>query len=454
MDATSMLQKLESRATSPEQLAAEAIIKIEKENPGLNAVTEILKDDVEKQLQNLPEGVLKGLPISIKECYAIAGKKIRSGSKRMVPLECKEDAAVVKKLKDAGAIIVARGNTSEFLLGRETDSLVTGTTNNAINPALTTGGSSGGDGVLTGSGCVAFGIGTDIGGSCRYPAVFNGIVGFKPASGQIDKKGIFPMAGNDFCESMNSPGILCRSVRDARMVYDVIGDKQINANTSVAHAAIYTSSTFRVRIKDDSISNALNASVDYFKSNAFEVKDIHIPESGKLYPMFVTLICAGFRDKIYEWSVTEQGRNLSFISELFRRLIGKPTISNELFALLLPFALLSPSKNKLEKTINEVDSLREKYNSILGKKGILILPTLGILAPPHKKFIPQYNKPGVVDIITPVSFCNILNLSCITIPAWKFQKHKQINPPGIQLISAAGNEELLLNVAEKLEENI
>jgi len=454
MDATLILQNLKSGSITPENLIADTFAKIERENPRLNAVTEIMKNEAEKQLKNLPKGMLSGLPISIKECYSISGKKITSGSKRMKPIDCEEDAAVVKKLKEAGAVIVARGNTSEFLLGRETDNLLIGTTNNAINPELTTGGSSGGDGVLVGGECVAFGIGTDIGGSCRFPAVFNGIVGFKPASGQIDKNGIFPIAGNAFSESMNSPGILCRSVRDARMVYNVIGDKQLDSNSEFKDCRIFTSTTFQVKIKDESISNALNKSISFFKTSSFEVKDIDILESGKLYPMFVTLIIGGFRDKIYEWSITENGEKLYLMKEFFRRLFVKPTISNELYALLTPFALLNPSKSKMQKTIDEVIMLREKYYELLGKNGVLILPTLGILAPKHKKFIPQYNKPGVIEIITPVSFCNILNLSCVTIPAWKFQKNKDTDPPGIQLVCAPGNEELLLNIAEQLEKDL
>src|SRR3954471_768865 len=165
MDAISTLENLKLGATSADRLIANALAKIETENQQLNAATEILRDDALKDLHQLPEGILKGLPISVKECYAIKGKIITSGSKRMRPIECNEDASVVRKLKQAGAIIVARGNTSEFLLGRETDNLIFGTTKSAVNPLLTSGGSSGGDGSLVGSGCVAFGIGTDIGGS-------------------------------------------------------------------------------------------------------------------------------------------------------------------------------------------------------------------------------------------------------------------------------------------------
>src|SRR4051812_35728829 len=234
MDATETLEKLRTNRTSATDLVSESLAKIEATARQLNAAVSVLRIEAMDQLLQLPEGNLKGLPISIKECYAIKGQTIRSGSKRMKPIVCTEDAAVVKKLKAAGAIVVARGNTSEFLLGRETNNLVYGTTNNAINPELTAGGSSGGGGALTASERVAFGIGTDIGGSCRYPALFNGIVGFKPASGQIDKTGIFPRAGNEFVETMNSPGVLCRSVRDARLVYNVIGDKKLKASPDLS----------------------------------------------------------------------------------------------------------------------------------------------------------------------------------------------------------------------------
>lgn len=450
MDATSILQQLKSGQVTSEKLVEESIIQIEKINHTLNAATEILAVEAHQQLKLNIHGPLAGLPVSIKECYAIQGKEIRSGSIRMKPIPCTEDAIVVKRLKAAGAIIVARGNTSEFLLGRETDNLIYGTTKNAINPVLTAGGSSGGDGSLVASNSVAFGIGTDIGGSCRYPALFNGIVGFKPASGQINKTGIFPSSGNAFNESFNSPGILCRSVRDVRLIYDVIADQPIIHHTSVK-PTIFTSTGFEVTIKDESISNALHASEEFLKST-YEVKDIPIPESGILYNLFVTMMCAGFTDKIYEWSITKEGKRLSFLGELISRMRGKPTLTHEIFSMLLPFNMFNPSESKLKKTIKEIEILRAKYNDVLSNRGVLVLPTAGVLAPPHRKFIPQYNKPGVIKIITPISFCNVLNLSCITIPVWKYQKASNTNPPGIQLATTQGNEDVLLQVAEKLEQ--
>lgn len=448
-DATEMLRQMKVGETTSQQLVTASIEKLNTTNAHLHAATEIMNDAV-NNLDQLPDGPLKGLPISVKECYGIAGKSITSGSKRMKPIYCDKDSTVVRKLRNAGAVITARGNTSEFLLGRETDNLLYGTTDNAMYPGLTAGGSSGGDGCMTAAGCVAFGIGTDIGGSCRYPAVFNGIVGFKPASGQIDKGGIFPAAGNDFVETMNSPGILARSVRDVRLVYNVIGDKQLKENDSISDVQLFTSNGFKVKIKDGSIKDALDGCVNFLKERTGNVTDLHIPESGSHYLDFGALMCAGFTDKIYEWSATGAHGKLTFMGELFRRMKGQPTISDELFKMLLPFNLLKPSAAKLAKVISKVEAARKKYHAAL-QNSVLILPTLGILAPKHKDFIKQYTKVGVIDIITPVSFCNIYNLSCITVPGWKYQYDKTKNPPGIQLVTAPGNEEMLLNAARVVE---
>lgn len=454
MDAILLLQKIRDREITPVQAVNDAIAKIEKENPRINAAVEVLKSEAVAGAMQPGDGPLAGLPISVKECYAIAGKSITSGSQRMKPIECSEDSAVVRKLKNAGAVIVSRGNTSEFLLGRETDNLRYGATHSAVNASLTSGGSSGGEGALVGSGCVTVGIGTDIGGSCRYPAAFNGVTGFKPASGQIDKAGIFPTAGNEFTETMNSPGILCKSVRDARLVYNVLTDKKLSATLNRDEARILTSTKFRVKISDTSISNALNGATTIFKSAFKHVIDIEIPEAGELYILFNTLIFAGFSDKIYEWSVTKEGRRLSYFGELFGRIFGKATLSRELFALLPAFNLYRPSAKKTEQAIERVKELRDKYYGVLAENAVLMLPTLGTLAPHNNKFYPQYNKPGIADVITPVSFCNVLNLSCITLPAWKFQKSKDATPPAVMLAAAPGNEELLLNVAELLEPGI
>ena len=94
MDAFTTLENLKAGKTSAQQLVQDALTKIETTHQQINAAVEILKTEAEKQLQHLPDGILKGLPISIKECYAMEGKTIRSGSKRMKPIACKKDAAV------------------------------------------------------------------------------------------------------------------------------------------------------------------------------------------------------------------------------------------------------------------------------------------------------------------------------------------------------------------------
>ena len=112
MDTYSLISEIHSGKITPTQSVSDAITSTRKENARLNAASEILQEEALDQVAKLPDGPLKGVPISIKECYALAGKVITSGSKRMPPIFCDKDAEVATKLKSAGAVIIARGNTS------------------------------------------------------------------------------------------------------------------------------------------------------------------------------------------------------------------------------------------------------------------------------------------------------------------------------------------------------
>src|SRR6185436_11808990 len=106
-----------------------------------------------------------------------------------------QDAVAVARLRAAGAIILGKTNTPEFLASYETDNFVTGRTNHPLCPDRTPGGSSGGEASAIAAGCSPGGLATDGGGSIRVPAHFCGIAGFKPTSGRIPTTGHFPGMG-------------------------------------------------------------------------------------------------------------------------------------------------------------------------------------------------------------------------------------------------------------------
>jgi aspartyl-tRNA(Asn)/glutamyl-tRNA(Gln) amidotransferase subunit A/fatty acid amide hydrolase 2 len=168
---------------------------------------------------------LAGLPISIKETFGLAGEALTVGSLRRPVTTPTADAVIVQRLRAAGAVIIARSNVPELAMTGETTNLRFGRTHNYLDPSRTAGGSSGGEGALVASGSSIAGVGSDLLGSIRIPAAFNGIVGFKAAADAIDKTGVWPDLRGLYADRMLALGTLTRSVRDAQLLYDLIADR-------------------------------------------------------------------------------------------------------------------------------------------------------------------------------------------------------------------------------------
>ena len=243
---TEWLRRLSAGEIDAPTLVRTHLDQIEASQPRLNAATQILREQALEQARTPRPGPLSGLPITLKETYALAGEQVTIGSARMPPIACAEDAPVVQKLRAAGAIVVARSNVPEFVMNAETNNLRFGRSNNPIDPRRTCGGSSGGEGALVGSGASPLGFGTDILGSIRIPAAFCGVVGFRPHSGAIDKRGVWPVSG-PFFESWNGLGPLARSVRDARLAYNVMAEQPLPAPATVAGLRVLQPRGFGLR---------------------------------------------------------------------------------------------------------------------------------------------------------------------------------------------------------------
>src|SRR5699024_3954985 len=155
---------------------------------------------------NLDAYPLYGVPISIKESFHVKGMKTTGGITHRKDIMMSYDAEAVKRLKDAGAIILCKTNTPSLCFCHETDNKLYGRTNNAWSIDHTAGGSSGGEAALIGVGGAPCGLSSDIGGSIRIPSHFNGVVGFKPGKFQVSTSGHFPPDTHPLKERMSSIG--------------------------------------------------------------------------------------------------------------------------------------------------------------------------------------------------------------------------------------------------------
>ncbi len=159
---------------------------------------------------------LHGVPVAIKDFTPLAGKRTTRGSCALEHWIPDRDPVIVRRLREAGAIIVARTTTPEFAFSSFTESPLWGITRNPWNPARTPGGSSGGSAVAVATGCVPLAEGTDMGGSVRIPAALCGVVGLKPSLGRIPMD-ILPTA----LDSISHFGPLTRTVEDAALFLSV-----------------------------------------------------------------------------------------------------------------------------------------------------------------------------------------------------------------------------------------
>ncbi|MEE6176071.1 amidase [Mycobacterium sp. 050134] len=158
-------------------------------------------------------GPLHGIPIVCKDLYSTAGVLTSVGSHVFADRVPTEDAAVVTRLADAGAVNIGKTNLNEFATGIDGKNSYYGDIHNPVRPDRTAGGSSGGTGAAVGAGIVAAGVGSDTGGSVRVPAAWNGVVGIRPTHGLVSLYGAFPRAPR-----FDVAGPLGRTVHDTAVM--------------------------------------------------------------------------------------------------------------------------------------------------------------------------------------------------------------------------------------------
>jgi aspartyl-tRNA(Asn)/glutamyl-tRNA(Gln) amidotransferase subunit A len=172
-------------------------------------------------------GPLEGIPVAIKDNILVRGLKATAASLILENYQAVYDATVVKKLKSAGAIILGKTNLDEFAMGSSTETSAFHLTHHPLNHKLVPGGSSGGSAAAVAAHECIYALGSDTGGSIRQPASLCGVVGLKPTYGAVSRYGLIAMAS-----SFDVIGPLTKTVRDARLVFEVIKGKDEKDATS------------------------------------------------------------------------------------------------------------------------------------------------------------------------------------------------------------------------------
>lgn len=261
MPISEVASNIVSRVLSPVEVTAELLKQIERKNPTLNAFVTLTAERAMAEARNAEaeimrgdyKGPLHGIPIVHKDLYHTQGIRTTASSKVLEHFIPAEDATIVRKLKDAGSILLGKVQTHEFAAGGFTDSKHFGPCLNPWDRNRIPGGSSGGSAVSVAAGLAYMATGTDTAGSIRNPAACCGIVGLKPTYGRVSRKGIIPLSW-----SLDHSGPMTRSVKDAALTLQVMaGFDPEDATSAAVQVPIYTDS-LRTDLKDVKIGIPTN----------------------------------------------------------------------------------------------------------------------------------------------------------------------------------------------------
>ena len=223
-----LAQHIRSKRVSPVELIDAQLKRAQALHPKLNAFVHLDRDGARQQARAAEAavirgdslGALHGIPLTVKSCIDVDGWPCPAGSVLRKDYIARKDAVLVSRLKQAGAILLGNTNTPEFLMAYESSNALSGRTSNPWNLSRTAGGSSG-EAAAVASGCSAGGVGSDGGGSIRVPAHFCGICGLKPTPGRIPATGHFPPCGGAF-SWLGVVGPLARTIADLRALFEVM----------------------------------------------------------------------------------------------------------------------------------------------------------------------------------------------------------------------------------------
>ena len=445
-----MAGMVRDRAISPVELVESHLTQIAAQNPRINAFVRVLEDEA-RAAARLAEnavmhgdslGLLHGIPVTVKDSFDVAGLPTLCGSRFRLGHKAAQDATAVARLRAAGAIVLGKTNTPEFLSTYETDNFITGRTNNPWNLERTPGGSSGGEAAAIAAFCSAGGIGSDGGGSIRIPAHFCGICGLKPTPGRISASGHFPVM-NHPVGLLSVAGPLARSAEDLRLLFAVLAgyDSQdpfsapvpLQPPSEEGLRIGVVEQFYRVPV-DPEIKAAVRRAARMFA-------DLRIP-AGAFEPQGLE------RAPNLWWFFFGQ-----LAAPLTRQMIeGREPDAHWTGTEFLADALAQPAPTVQQVLLNLArrDAMRASLLRQMEEFRVLLMPPCGVTAFPHRtrRFPVGGGEIGLFQAMMPATPFNLLGLPAVVIPLGTSSEGL---PIGVQLVGRPYEEELILELAVRLE---
>jgi aspartyl-tRNA(Asn)/glutamyl-tRNA(Gln) amidotransferase subunit A len=308
--ASAIREQIAAGRVSATEICREHLARIEQHNSRLNAFNTVAADralaraaEVDRQrAAGKPLGALAGVPVALKDNLCVRGMRTTASSRILDQFVPPYDATVVRKLEDAGAIVLGKTNCDEFAMGSSNENSAYGPVRNPWELDRTPGGSSGGSAAAVAARLAPLALGSDTGGSIRQPASLTGVVGLKPTYGRVSRYGLIALAS-----SLDQIGPFARTVQDAALALSVLAGVDECDATSAAEpvadfAGALTGDVRGLRIGvprafidsgvDAPVLAAFNAALDVLRSAGASIVDIDLPHAKYAVPVYYLVMTA------------------------------------------------------------------------------------------------------------------------------------------------------------------
>ena len=456
-------------ATTAEAACEAALVRIADADPTLHAFQHVDADRALARARALdrldgPPGPLHGVPVALKDNLTVAGTPTTAGSKILEDYRPPYDATVVRRLEDAGAVIIGKTVCDEFSMGSSTENSAYGPSRNPWNPERVPGGSSGGSAVAVAAGMTPLALGSDTGGSIRQPAAFCGVVGLKPTYGRVSRYGLIAYAS-----SLDQIGPFAQTVADAALCLSVISGADPHDSTAATAAVpdfdpALTGSMAGLRVGvprawlaegvDDDVASAFEASLELLTTLGATVHEVDLPHSRVAIPVYYLVATAeasanlarydgvryGFRapDAKTLGEMYDRTRDAGFGPEVKRRIM------------LGTYVLSAGYYDAYYLKAQQVRTLiRQDFDTAFQVVDVVAMPTTPTAAFPFGSKSADPIQMYLADIFT-VS-APLAGLPAISVPCGLTRERL---PVGLQLTGRAWDEVTLLRTAHAFEQAI
>jgi fatty acid amide hydrolase 2 len=453
------------RRTSVRELVDRHLAQIDRLHPTLNAVVVSRADLARREASEADDRIARegtegsgpyfGVPCSIKENFALAGMPQTSGLLRRKGVVADRDAPTVARLREAGVIPLGKTNVSELCMWMESDNRVYGRTNNPYDATRIVGGSSGGEGASIASGCSPFGLGSDVGGSIRGPAFFNGVFGHKPTPGVVPNAGQYPDAENDVREYLCT-GPLARQGEDLMPLLRLLAgphpdDPGCRSATLGDPGAVewsgrrvlYVEDNGRLHVSDEMRAAGERAALALEKRGAKLVR-ARIPELGEQFDVWSSMM--GLASETSFATMLGGGKSISVPWELMKLAFGRS--DHTTMAVLLALTEFVPRRfPSIARGHAETGhALRRRLEAEMGPGGVWLYPPYTTTAPKHRKPVRD-----AIVLSMPFAYQGIVNVLLLPATEVPLGLGREGLPLGVQVIGRPGDDHVTIAAALELE---